>query len=335
MVNTPLLSICIPTYNRARLLDICLDSMLDQVRACQEDIEVLISNNASTDNTREVVEMFLNIYPELRYTENDFNRGMDFNIAQCFELARAEYVWIFSDDDLLLPRAIERIVPLLKTQNLGIITLAVNFYPCKGSIDKTLFPYEPLSYKLYYDPRKLACEVHFWLTYITGVIVNKRIATQSGIYYPSGESLLIHLGWVFPALFSQWPSAKIDTALILGRALEVLDFKPFAIFGMNYPSVLKELSSHKVLPLDVKEMLVELIITKYFAPYIHPRYTHHHGEHPLLILGKSFWNRKSFWVHLFPRFIYRALHKILIKTNIPLSSKINSLKTRLIISLNK
>ena len=249
---------------------------------------MLISNNASIDNTRDVARRYLDIYPKLRYTENEVNRGMDFNFAKCFELARAEYIWIFSDDDLLLPRAIERIVPLLKTQNLGIITLAVNFYSCKGSIDKTLFPYEPLSYKLYHDPRKLSRETHFWLTCITGIIVNKRIAKECGIHYPSGESLLIQLGWIFPALFSQWPSAKIDTALILGRGLEVLDFKPFCTFGKNYPSVLKGLSSHKVLPLDVKEMLIELIITKYFAPYIHPKHTYHHGEHPFLILGKPF-----------------------------------------------
>ena len=140
MTNKPLLTIAIPTYNRERLLDICLDSIVGQVRECPEDIEVLISNNASTDNTRDVATRYLDIYPKLRYTENQVNRGMDFNFAKCFELARAEYVWIFSDDDLLLPRAIERIVPLLKTQNLGIVTLAVNFYSCKGSIDKTLFP---------------------------------------------------------------------------------------------------------------------------------------------------------------------------------------------------
>lgn len=335
MTNKPLLTIAIPTYNRARLLDICLDSIVNQVRANPEDIELLISNNASTDNTRDVAMRYLAIHPELHYTENAVNRGMDYNFAKCFELARAQYVWIFSDDDLLLPRALERIVPLLKTQNLGIITLAVNFYSCKGSIDKTLFPYEPLSYKLYHDPRKLANETHFWLTYITGIIINKQIATQCGIHYPSGESFLIQLGWIFPALFSQWPSAKIETSLILGRALEVLDFKPFFTFGKSYPSVLKELSSNKVLPEDVKEMLIELIIIKYFAPYIHAKHTYYHGEHPLLILGKSFWNRKAFWVHLFPRFVYRGLHKISSKTNIPLSTKILGLRARPISNLRK
>jgi glycosyltransferase involved in cell wall biosynthesis len=319
MMNKPLLTIAIPTYNRAHLLDLCLSRILDQVRSSREEIEVLVSNNASTDDTKATVMRFISLYSELQYSENEYNRGPDYNIAKCFKLARADYVWIFSDDDLLLPRAIERIVPMLKTQTLGIITLAVNFYPGRGAFDESLFPYEPLSFELYHDPYQLASEVHFWLTYITGVISNKSIVIESGMSYPSEDSFLIQLGWVIPALFSRLPSAKVETPLILGRALEVLDFKLFYVFGISYPSVLKELSRKKLLPPDAKDMLIELIIKKYFTIYISPRYNYNHGERPFFILGKSFWNRKAFWFYLIPLFIRRALYK--------LSSKFNSLSS--------
>lgn len=310
MTSKPVLTIAIPTYNRAHLLDLCLCRIIDQARSSPDEIEVIVSDNGSTDNTRDIVSSYFELFPSLRYYANERNLGPDFNFAKCFDLARADYVWIFSDDDLLLPRAIERILPILKSQNLGIIALAVNFYPEKGVIDESLYPYEPLSFRYYHDPRLLACDIHYWLTYITGIITNKRVALERGIVQLGEDSFLIQLGWVMPALFSTLPSAKVESPLILGRALETLDFKLFYVFGSSYPSVLKELSRRKVLPPEVKDMLINLIIRKYFVNYIRPQYRYAYGERPLLILGASFWHRKAFWSVLIPLFIRRALCKV-------------------------
>jgi len=329
-MNNSLLTIAIPTYNRASLLNLCLDSIVDQVRECSECIELIVSNNASTDNTRDIVSRYLDIYPELRYTENESNRGYDYNAAKCFSLARSKYVWLFSDDDLLLPRAIERIVPMLKHQNLGIISLATNFYPCNGTIDISLFPYEPLSFELYDNPKELAREVHFWLTYITGIIVNKQLVSDSVMLSPAAGSELIQLAWVIPALYGKFPSAIVLTPLILGRALDVLGFKLFDVFGKSYPSVLRKLCRQKILPRDGMEMLIDLIITKYFVLYIIPQYSYKYGERPFLILGKSFWNRKAFWLHLFPRFVRRTFHKISSKVKPVLPSIIRRNCSRII-----
>ncbi len=116
----------------------------------------------------------------------------------------------------------------------------------------------------------------------------------------------------------------------MGRALDVLDFKLFYVFGPSYPSVFKQLSRQNVLPADAMEMLIDLIITKYFVHFINPHYQYNHGECPLLILGKSFWNRKAFWLYLIPQFVRRALLKISIKTNLRLPSKIKRLYSRII-----
>ena len=334
-MSNPLLTIAVLTYNRASLLDLCLDSIVDQVRECPEHIELIVSNNASTDNTREVVSRYLNIYPKLRYTENEINRGYDFNADKCFRLARSKYVWLFSDDDLLLPRAIERIVPLLKQETLGIVSLATNFYLCKGTIDKSLFPYEPLSFRIYDNPKEFAREVHFWLTYITGIIVNRQLVSECDLLLPAEGALLIQLGWVIPALYGQFPSAIVETPLILGRALDVLDFKLFDVFGTSYPSVLKRLCRQKVLPRDSMEMLIEMIITKYFIHFINSQNSYHHGERPLLILGQSLWNQKAFWVHLFPRFVRRTLHKISSKIKFFLPPLISRYCSRVVANRNK
>lgn len=306
-LSKPLLTIAIPTYNRAHLLTQCLGRIIEQVRSSSEEIEIIVCNNASTDSTREVIAQCLNLYPDLQYYENESNLGADYNFEKCFKLARADYVWLFSDDDILLPRAIERVVPLLKTHSLGIISLAVNFYPCGGLIDESLYPYEPLNYKIYTEPRILGYEVNFWLTFITGVIVNKRAASEHEVKNPSYNSFLIQLGWVIPALFSQLPSARVETPLILGRKLEVLDFNLFYVYGTSYPLVLKELTRQKVLPPDAMGMLIDLIITKYFVFYVNNLHKNVTEKQPMLLLAKSFWNRKAFWIHLFPRFVRYVL----------------------------
>jgi glycosyltransferase involved in cell wall biosynthesis len=109
-VYQPLLSICIPTYNRAHLLRVSLQTLLPQVKECATQVEVWISDNASSDNTAEVVEASRAIGP-LHYSRNDSNLGYHGNtIKLSTQLARGEYVWVLGDDDLLMPGMIRRIL---------------------------------------------------------------------------------------------------------------------------------------------------------------------------------------------------------------------------------
>ena len=62
------LSICIPTYNRALLLKECVESFLPE--AVKYDIPIFISDNASSDNTKDVVEKLREVYPDIIYSRN-------------------------------------------------------------------------------------------------------------------------------------------------------------------------------------------------------------------------------------------------------------------------
>jgi glycosyltransferase involved in cell wall biosynthesis len=313
-MSRPVLTIAVPTYNRAALLDLCLGRIIEQVRPYGAMVEVLVSNNAATDHTKDVIAKYQTAHPSLRYSENERNAGPDYNIAKCFELAAAPYVWVFSDDDLLLPNAIDRILPLLQAHDLGIVTLATNFY--RHSIHEWTHSDGPLAYALYDDPHELARETHFWLTYITGIITNKDAVRDAKTLYHYQKTFLVQLGWVIPALFSRKPSAKVSTPLILGRSLEVMDFKLFHVFGTKYPEVLEGLTRQGALPTATKEMLIELIIARYFPHYIQPHSRYSHGEQSFPILARAFWNRKSFWTKLVPLFARRRLLRLLDKARV-------------------
>ena len=71
--SKPLLSICIPTYNRAEYLDKSLASIVSQEKFISEDVELVISDNASTDNTEEVVKKYQEQHKNIFYSRNKEN----------------------------------------------------------------------------------------------------------------------------------------------------------------------------------------------------------------------------------------------------------------------
>lgn len=101
------------TYNRAGTLRETLDSLLPQA-ADQPEIEVLVSDNASTDNTEETVRDYCSRFPGLRYSRNPTNVGFDGNVVACVENAAGEYVAFFSDDDIAPPGLLAGLLEDLK-----------------------------------------------------------------------------------------------------------------------------------------------------------------------------------------------------------------------------
>ena len=104
-----MLSICIPTYNRVRYLRELLPSILNQ--ADTESVEVVVSDNSSSDNTAEYLRSIN--HPSLRWWTNDANIGGDRNFLKCVAEARGEYVWLFGDDDLMPEGSVSRVLDFL------------------------------------------------------------------------------------------------------------------------------------------------------------------------------------------------------------------------------
>jgi hypothetical protein len=96
----PLLSICIPTRNRAETLRLTLENVLSEARPLGGQVEVLVSDNASTDHTAEVLQAFA---PWIRYRIRETNVGYFGNlVGLATDLARGRMVWALGDDDLVL-----------------------------------------------------------------------------------------------------------------------------------------------------------------------------------------------------------------------------------------
>lgn len=91
----PKISIIVPTYNRSEFLIRCVDSVLEQD---YENLEIIIINDCSTDNTSEVVKSKYGNNNKVVYIENETNLGPGGNRQKAYLKSKGEYI-IFADDD--------------------------------------------------------------------------------------------------------------------------------------------------------------------------------------------------------------------------------------------
>lgn len=103
--NNPTITIAIPTFNRASLLGQTIDSVLKQSYG---NLEIIVSDNCSTDNTGEVVAAYGD--KRIAYFRQDENLGMVGNWNFCLQHSTGEYFLLLSDDDLLEEKAIESLL---------------------------------------------------------------------------------------------------------------------------------------------------------------------------------------------------------------------------------
>lgn len=104
-------SVCIPTYNYAAFLPEAIESILTQRFT---DFELIIIDDNSTDDTRAVIQRYLEQDSRIRFSVNSVNLGMVENWNLCLAEARGEYIkFIFGDDLLDSPDTLGRMTALL------------------------------------------------------------------------------------------------------------------------------------------------------------------------------------------------------------------------------
>ena len=119
----PLLSICITTYNRAEWLSVNLKNLARILPLPNNDIEIVVCDNTSTDHTPEVVQPYLQ-RSDFKYHRNLENVGMLGNLRVTAHHAQGQYIWILGDDDLVKPKSITKILQIIKEHpELGLIYL--------------------------------------------------------------------------------------------------------------------------------------------------------------------------------------------------------------------
>ena len=129
LVSRPIVSIGLPVYNGARYLRRSVQSMLAQTYT---ELEIVISDNASTDETEAICREMAAADPRIRYSRNEVNLGAARNYNRVFELAGGKYFKWAAHDDECHPAMIERCVAALEAAPPSVTMV----YPLGELIDE-------------------------------------------------------------------------------------------------------------------------------------------------------------------------------------------------------
>jgi len=190
----PLLSLCIPTYNRAALLGEALDAIVGQLDAeAAGQVEIVIADNASPDNTEAFVAGFRAAHPgaPIVYFRQPQNLGGDANVNTLLKLARGDYLYILSDDDILLPGAIARLLAALHHAP-PYDAICLNLRTFTTTPDQGSAPIYPLTQDQVLRGRDASLAfLSTWLTFLSAIAFRReRIAGKD--YADKVGSLFLH-----------------------------------------------------------------------------------------------------------------------------------------------
>jgi hypothetical protein len=293
----PLLSFAIPTYNRAKCLDQLLGVLLNQLDG-ESRVEVIVSDNASTDNTPTVVKMYRQQGLPIRYLRNETNCGPDFNILQCYEQAVGKYVWIFGDDDLIAPGTINRVLHALSSQQYDLVCIRAYSFEESYVQHKKYNPAPDIKLTSAAD---LARHVQVFFTFISGIIVNKeRILSLS---HRPFESLLgtnlVQLGPYYTALNHLRRGLLIRDPLIAATGNSHVGYALYRTFGPTLARITGEWVEMK----SVQRAIVNSTIQTFFPCFLlltRQSETSTVSEDPHQVLRLCFGKNIRYWIFDYP-----------------------------------
>lgn len=163
MNKQPLLSICIPTWNRSKLLSISLKSFSEQLSSIDvAEIEIFVSDNCSDDDTPQVVQSFIEQGLPITYNRNPENIGAAKNFIKCMQWASGKYIWLLGDDDILKKGALAYLLPILKNNDFGTVHI-------RGGEKKKKVPEK----QIFDNVETFFCTMSFMVTFMSGCIFLK------------------------------------------------------------------------------------------------------------------------------------------------------------------
>lgn len=190
------LSICIATYNRAEYIGETLESIIPQLT---DEVEVVIVDGASTDNTSTVVKSYIEVCKQIRYIKLPSKGGVDQDYCKAVEYAQGEMCWLFPDDDLLKPDAIRTV--LYEAKN-GYCLIVVNAQVMNKNFSEILSSkFLQIKTNEIYDKlklEKLFQRVIPYMSFIGCVVINRDLWLQREKKRYFGTEF-IHVGVIFQA----------------------------------------------------------------------------------------------------------------------------------------
>lgn len=195
------ISIVIPTYNRADFLDYSLQ--IHMPLAKKHNVAIFIFDNASTDNTKQVVEKWMHEYPHLSYVRHDINIGAVLNVGFALKYPKTEFVWLLGDTYQISKNGVDLVLECINGTNRKLDAIVCNL---ENKIE--------IETKTYEDTNILLYDLGALMTCIAVLVLSKSLI-EKGAFERFRTTSFPHTGIIFEEIakrdfFIHWmPSIAI------------------------------------------------------------------------------------------------------------------------------
>ena len=257
MDNQPLLSLCIPIYNRLSYLERQLTRMLEDKDLFEKQIQLIISDNCSTDDLRSCCEKYQQLGLRLHYHRQEKNIGPDGNFDWCFHHADGQYVWLLGSDDIPVAGMLRKLLEVLNGSDYGLVHLSIS--------------HQSQILRAYHNDETLLADINVWITFISSNIIKTASVKNYDLSSYVGSYMI-----QIPAFLNACLTNEDNALIYLGQLFEKDSdasnnggYNLFGVFVTNLYGIYEEFISKgllskqafaKMIKIEYKEFLVGYII---------------------------------------------------------------------------
>lgn len=304
------LSICIPTYNRRKYLERCINMLLPQL---SDEVEVIISNNCSPDDTDEYCKT---LDPRIIYHKQPENVGHDRNFSWLLDNARSKYVQVLSDDDYLEEGAVAKLIDYLRNKDLGLAVINAKSLMHDGSIRSAIYKGDKNEEYSEENISDFLNQVGVYLTFVSGLIFNGDLLHKIGDKKQYNNTLLLQTCVALKCLEFNKKTAIIKEVSCISQYDNSSGYNIFQVFVENWRKILFGIGKSSGLP---KKALVDIYNNTLDNHVFHYLVKDRLGVVPFETSNKGkyfikIWRFKNAWLKIYParimpKFLLRKITK--------------------------
>ena len=258
--SNPVLSICIPTYNRAEFLEKTLESIVSQsVFLNTNDVEVVIADNCSQDNTSSVIKKYTDRFPEkIIYLKNEVNIGAVKNYENVLSVATGTFAKLHNDYLLIKKEALSTIVEIIK-ENAEEKPIIFFLNGNKKIQEKTT---------VCKNLNEFVSHVSYFSTWIGGFGIWKDDFKKLPDFSRYHKLLLVQTDFLFRLLAMGKPAIVCNENYFINIPFKKnIDYNIAEVFGQNYLFLYKEYLNNGLLDKNIFQKEKKLLLINHILPY--------------------------------------------------------------------
>lgn len=281
-----------------------MKEQIERLKSCPKEtldkMEIIISDNCSTDDTQQIVEDAIADGFECRYIRNESNLGMDGNFVSCFRKAQGRYVWLLGDDDTIIIDSLVQIVELLDVQeDYGLL----HIYQKKDLQQEYIYVE---------DWKKTTKYISYSLTFISANIANTKYVPQ--IDFEKYMGTWFTLTPLYITAYKKEPMNIVYGVQTFEKAKDYSrngGYNFFEVFVKNYQNIIEEYIEDRYLFLWLKKDIWPFVWMFTRRLLIDKNVGNFKVDNGWKILFRYYGNEWYFWWYLFKYPFGAAKRKIM------------------------